>query len=143
MGRLKDTSHFAVDSMILIYFTEDNPKFADQAEKLLKNASHITISAMGFGEILAGFEKQNDKNGKLQFLSFLEALKNISIISFTKQEALIFAQLRAKYPSIKPPDAIHLATAICSGADAFVTNDKNLRQVEEIEVLLLSKAIIN
>lgn len=138
MGRLKNTNSIAVDSMILIYFTEDHPKFADQVEGILKKASHITISTIGFGEILAGFEKKNDKKGKLGFLSFLESLENISIISFTKQEALIFAKLRAKYPSIKPPDAIHLATAISSGVDYFLTNDKKLTKVEEIPVKVLT-----
>ena len=66
-------------------------------------------------------------------------MKKLKLISFNKNEALIFSQLRAKYPSVKPPDAIHLATAISSGADAFFTNDKKLEQVEEIPILILQK----
>ena len=47
------------------------------------------------------------------------------------------AQIRAKYSGIKAMDALQLASAIISGCDVFLTNDKQLRQVEEIPVLLV------
>ena len=40
-------------------------------------------------------------------------------------------------------DAVHLATARASGATAFVTNDRRLRRVNEIEVVLLDDFIGN
>ena len=36
-------------------------------------------------------------------------------------------------------DSIHLATAIVYGCDVFLTNDKQLKQVEEINVLLVDE----
>ena len=36
-------------------------------------------------------------------------------------------------------DALQLASAICSECDMFLTNDKQLRQVEEIQVLLVNE----
>ena len=47
------------------------------------------------------------------------------------------AQIRAKYSGIKAMDALQLASAITSGCDVFLTNDKQLRQVNEIQVLLV------
>ena len=47
------------------------------------------------------------------------------------------AQIRAKYSGIKAMDALQLASAIISGCDVFLTNDKQLRQVAEIPVLLV------
>lgn len=36
------------------------------------------------------------------------------------------AELRADYPALKLPDSIHIATALQSGCDAFVTGDRRL-----------------
>jgi len=46
-------------------------------------------------------------------------------------------RLRGKYPVLKTIDAIQISTAIDVEADAFLTNDKNLEKIKEIEVLVL------
>ena len=48
------------------------------------------------------------------------------------------AELRAKYKDIKLADALQLAAAIEYGCDAFFTNDKQLKQVSEINVVYLA-----
>ena len=42
--------------------------------------------------------------------------------------------LRAKYTRLKTPDALHLAAAILTGCDVFLTNDKGLSVITEIRV---------
>lgn len=42
--------------------------------------------------------------------------------------------LRAKYIRLKTPDALHLAAAILSGCDVFLTNDQRLSVITEIRV---------
>lgn len=44
--------------------------------------------------------------------------------------------LRAQY-DIRMPDALQMAAALEAGATLFVTNDRQLRKVQEIGVLLL------
>ena len=134
MNKGKD---IAIDSMILIYLIEGREPFCNVIKKVLEAARRISFSSFGLGEVLAGFEKTGDKQGKIKFLSFVESYEKLSIIGFGKQEALIFAELRAKYPSVKPPDAIHLATAISARVDGFLTNDKNLMKVKELSILRL------
>ena len=46
-------------------------------------------------------------------------------------------KLRGRYTDIKALDAIQIASAIEVGADAFLTNDKKLKKVEEITVMVL------
>lgn len=48
------------------------------------------------------------------------------------------AHLRAQY-RLRTPDAIHIATAMIAGCDAFLTNDLNLKRVQEIRVLVLEE----
>ena len=46
------------------------------------------------------------------------------------------AEYRARY-GLRTPDAIHVATAVQARAEVFLTNDRRLRRVEEIDVLLV------
>ena len=62
---------------------------------------------------------------------------NVEVIPADKNIALKAAEIRAKYKGFKPLDAIHLATAILSGCSSFITNDKQLRQSEEIPVFTM------
>ena len=45
--------------------------------------------------------------------------------------------LRAKHRDIKTPDAIHLATAMAEGAQAFLTGDSALEKFDELPVEIL------
>jgi predicted nucleic acid-binding protein len=53
--------------------------------------------------------------------------------TITKQAA----KLRAKYPSLKGMDAIHISTSIYYGCDIFLTNDSQLKQISEANVILV------
>lgn len=123
--------------MIFIYYLDGDRDFYTGVMKEFAAAEEIILSTMGFGEILTGYERTNDKEGKLAFLSFLEHYPKISIVGFGKQEALIFAQLRAKYPTLKSPDCIHLATGISAGADAFFTHDKKLKKSSPLPIITI------
>ena len=66
---------------------------------------------------------------------------NIKVISVTEEIAELAGKLRAKYYSkerqISFIDCIHLATAIVSKAEKFVTGDKDFLGVEEIKIELI------
>jgi predicted nucleic acid-binding protein len=47
------------------------------------------------------------------------------------------ARLRADLGSLKTPDAIHAATCLLHGCTLFVTNDKDLRRIPGLPVILL------
>ena len=47
------------------------------------------------------------------------------------------AKLRAKYPDIKLGDALQMAASIDCNCDTFLTNDKQLTQVNEAKVLYI------
>jgi predicted nucleic acid-binding protein len=50
------------------------------------------------------------------------------------------AELRAAH-GLKTPDAIHAATALIVGCDAFITNDTGFRRVPGLPLLLLADAL--
>jgi len=57
----------------------------------------------------------------------------------SKAAGRIAARLRGSY-GIRTPDALHLATAVVTGADAFVTADARLFRVTEVDVVPLREA---
>jgi len=48
------------------------------------------------------------------------------------------AQLRASNPSLRTPDAVHVATAVAQGCKLFLTNDIALRKLREISTSILN-----
>jgi predicted nucleic acid-binding protein len=72
------------------------------------------------------------------FKDFLNAL-GCSIEAIDLNIAEFSAEIRAKYTHIKAFDAIQIATAILSGCTKFVTNDKQLKQIEELEIVIIAE----
>lgn len=48
------------------------------------------------------------------------------------------ARLRASY-NLRLPDALQVATAVYAGCDAFLTNDRQLQRVQELQVIVLEE----
>lgn len=65
-------------------------------------------------------------------------LQLIPIGQTTLREA---ARLRASTPSLRTPDAIHAATAITSDCTQFLTNDRQLRVVTGLHIVILDEVL--
>lgn len=128
------------DTTPIIYFLDDEKPFSDKVASFIlshQNGDDFYLtSTITDTEYLVFPLKMNDTQ-KVQayhvFLSdfdfqMIEPNRNIT------QEA---AKLRAKYPAIKGMDAIHLATSIYFNCDIFLTNDLQLKQVKESNVVLV------
>lgn len=116
------------DSMLFIYWLEDNPQFAKRVNtirlRMQERGDQLITGAFTFGEILAGAYRKGasplaDEVGQL--------LRNAvsEVIPFTDRTASRYAQIRGGL-GIAPADAIHLACASEAGTDMFLTNDKQL-----------------
>jgi predicted nucleic acid-binding protein len=79
---------------------------------------------------------QGEKQLVRKYRDFLSNSENISIFSLDMDIADHVVEMRAHY-RLKKPDAIQLGTAIACGADYIITNDKDWRKVEEIQVLMV------
>ena len=110
----------AFDSNVLIYVLEDNPDFGQKAVDLLIQAdseggvcSTLVITEVMYGTI--------DSLSKIKPLSS----SNISVVGVDANIAELAGKLKLEH-GLKNIDSIHLATAILSGAEVFVTNDLEL-----------------
>jgi predicted nucleic acid-binding protein len=131
------------DTMVVIYHFEDHPKYASLTQLLFEAVDRgdllAQISVLVAGEVLTGPKKAGDQEMLLHYRHVFSSYPNLELLPATMQVMELASDLRARY-NLKTPDAIHLGTALCHGARAFVTNDEQMRQVgaEGLEVLILS-----
>lgn len=78
------------------------------------------------------------RDGKLTILQDFEDFFSQSVMLPLSAAVLDkAAEIRAQYPSIKTPDAIHLAAAVLYGCDAFLTKDHRLSSFTGISIEVL------
>ncbi len=143
--RLKGKRRVHVDSMVVIYFIERNPDFRPvvrplfellDAGELLGISSYITLL-----EILVHPIRKGNLGLAQQYRDTLVQSDNFSLFPVDQTIAEEGARIRARY-EFRTPDAIQLATAVRQQADVFVTNDKQLKRFDRLEVLLIDDLVI-
>jgi predicted nucleic acid-binding protein len=134
-----------IDTAPIIYYIEAHPQFgplakevinAFQSGELIAFSSVITLTEVLPKPIEAGDEKLAKR-----FAEFLQYGKNFSLIEISADIAERAGRLRGKYPNLRTLDAIQISAAIDIGVDAFLTNDKKLKEIKEIKVLVLKGSL--
>jgi predicted nucleic acid-binding protein len=106
--------------------------------RLLENDTlRAVTSTVTLAEILT--KPFADKNFSLadEIKFTLKSFSSLSVASIDEKLAEAAALIRARY-AIRLPDALQLAAAIQGEATLFLTNDKRVRKVDAVEVLVLS-----
>lgn len=130
-----------LDTAPFIYYIEDVAPYADLLDpvfSLLENhALYAVTSTVTFAEILT--KPFADKNFSLadEIKFTLKSFSSLSVASVDEELAEAAALIRARY-TIRLPDALQVAAAVQSEATLFLTNDKRVKRVDALEVLVLS-----
>ena len=129
-----------IDSMCFIYHFEINKSYGEIVRHLFlqlqKNRLTAVTSTITLAEILSFEKLQKDRILFEQTKIRLRQTPNLEIIAVDGAISEMAAIIKYKY-SIALPDAIQVATAVASGQEAFVTNDRSLQKIKEIEVIIL------
>jgi predicted nucleic acid-binding protein len=116
------------DTMLFIYWLEDNPHFAKRVDAIRRHMQErndrLLTGAFTFGEVLAGVYRQGKSDLAEKTKGALQSLLS-EVIPFTVDTADRYAQIRGSL-ALPAADAIHLASAAQAGTDLFLTNDKRL-----------------
>ena len=75
-----------------------------------------------------------------KYKEMLTQSRNVILCRVTRAIAEKGAEIRAKH-NYRTPDAIHLASALQQGAQAFITNDRDLKGFSELEVVILRELL--
>lgn len=130
----------AFDTSICIYFFEGHQKYYHIVKQLFQAVENEQIivyySALLLTELYAGPLKKGDRSIVENWNKYFKHYPSFYMKSVDEKIAYKAAILRAKY-MIKTPDALHIATAIEEKVSFFLTNDKNLKKITEIQVMCL------
>lgn len=140
-SKIDSDSKIALDTMCFIYHFEANPTYkkvstAAFEESFAKDLKLIT-STITLTELSGYATLVGEKPQPRLYRSLLENVPNLNLIEVSLDLAEMAGELKGRY-NLKSADAIQLATAVLEGAAIFLTNDKKLRKVKEVRVLLLS-----
>jgi predicted nucleic acid-binding protein len=131
-----------VDTSPFIYLIEKHSgyhkKLKDFFTNLYVNEDRIISSVITFSE----FGVKPYQNNQLHLIEDFEFFINqmsIALLDVNKLHAKKAYQLRAKYPFLKGMDSIQLGTAIVEKCKLFLTNDKQLKKIDEISVVLVEE----
>jgi predicted nucleic acid-binding protein len=92
-------------------------------------------------EVLPKPVETGDEKLVKQFSDFLKNGKNISMVEISADIAESAGKLRGRYTFLRTMDAIQIAVSLKVEADAFITNDVKLKQIDELKIILLKDSI--
>lgn len=139
--RLSAHRLIGLDTSIFIYHLEANLKYLPLTRAILKyvqsGQGNGVVSTVTVMELTVHPWRINRGDVARQYELLLINFPNLRLVDVTREVARRAAQLRAKY-SLRPADALQVATAMVSGATVWISNDKKLKRLEpEIEIIIL------
>jgi len=137
---IENFSNIFIDTAPFVYLLEYNEFLTDKTKQVFDNLisnTKFTTSVITYAEYCVNPKKQNNQRAIDKFKDLLKDI-DCDIKNINLKIADITADLRAKYQFLRTPDALQLATAIYHNCNKFVTNDKKLKQMSEIEVVLIT-----
>jgi len=138
--QLLKTKLVGIDTSCFIYLFEQNPQFEPLCRLIFNLAGQgkITLltSIVSVAEVLVKpKQKENQKMLETYQSIFLES-PNLRVAQLDFPTACLAADLKAKY-SFGLADAFQIAACMQNNAKLFITNDKKLKAVKEIKILIL------
>jgi len=133
---------FAVDTMLFIYHFEDHVRYAPVTDILFESwekGTHTGItSVITLLEILVKPRREENWEAVRDYKDLMLTFPNLHVVPLESESSDLASALRARY-GIRTPDAIQVASALYHSATAFVTNDDGLKQISELDIVLLDE----
>lgn len=129
-----------LDTAPIIYFLDADINYADKVEQifegLIENRSSMVTSTVTCTEYLTYPYRTGNTEKINVFFEFLTDC-NVQIQPIDINIAQKAAQIRARYKDFKAMDCLQLATACFQQCDLFLTNDKQMRQFDEVKCMVV------
>lgn len=136
----RDVQRIYIDTAPLIYLVERNPNYIARMLGIVEFIESTQLlgftSVVALTEILVQPLRLGNTDRAQQYYDIIVGRYDFTLVTFTSEIAISAAAIRARC-SLRTPDAIHVATAIKMGCDAILTNDRDFRRVQDLNVLVL------
>lgn len=131
-----------LDTSPIIYYLQKDEKYFDLTKAILLQLQESFVSFVSSDITIAEYCVRPYKSNNLLLIHAMEGFMRdarIEIVHTSWKIATRAARIRAEYSSFKAMDSLQIATAIESGCDLFLTNDKQLRQFEGMKCVTLDQ----
>ena len=109
--------------------------------QLFDGNHRVIASTMALSEFLVSPYRQGTAAEVAAVRAGFQSLPGLELLPLTNEIADQAARIRAA-TNLQLPDAIHIATALVAGAEAFLTNDRQLlRALDELPILILEDVV--
>jgi predicted nucleic acid-binding protein len=129
----------AIDSNVLIYLLEGNGARAELAARLAdavgRGEVDGVLSSIGLAEVLVAAAKADEGPVFEEIAATIRDL-GLRIVALDASAAEDAAWIRGRTGATMP-DAIHLACARRAGVTVFVTNDRRMPALSQLEIVVL------
>lgn len=130
------------DTAPFIYLVENHAgyyqKVADYLTQSLTDDAMLETSVLTYTEFCAKPEQLGRPDLLLDFDDLLRDF-DFQMLEISLSAATLAYQLQARYAGLKGIDAMQIATAVNSGCDVFLTNDAALKDIREIQVVVVAE----
>ncbi len=137
---LHGVKQLGLDTAPIIYFVEANPRYDNVVGAIFKRIADGEIEAVTsiitLTEVLVHPLKHQRTDLQNQYRNLLTNSAHFTIHAIDEQIAEQSAILRIRH-NIRTPDALQIATVLAADCDAFLTNDKKLRRVNDLKIIVL------
>jgi len=119
----------AVDTVIFIYFIEQNPEYHARVRRLFEATAsgrrELVTSALSLLEVLVVPYRAGNLALADRYEALLTRSRGLRMVDIDRNVLRAAAQVRAAHGT-RPPDAIQIATAALHRCAAFLTNDRGM-----------------
>jgi len=144
MTRIADllgkVTRLGFDTSPLIYFVERHPVYLTLMRYIISQVDEGTLrgysSVITLTEMLVHPKLLGATTLEQHYRELLRNSRHFELVPIDAMIAEQAAELRARY-NLRTPDALHIAAALSADCQAFLTNDKKLKSVTDIEIWVL------
>lgn len=137
---LRGVNRLAIEAAPFIYFVEQHATYVERVravfQRVARGELEIVTSTITLAEVLVLPMQHGYTQYEREYRDMLLNTEHIGVVPVSPEIAILASRLRATY-RLRTPDAIHVATAIDTGCDALLTNDRALLRVTELPVLVV------
>ena len=139
--RLGSLSIVGLDTALFIYHFENHPVYSPLTHELLsgieKGVRKGITSTITLMEIIVKPLSMGRNDIARKYEALLMNFPNLEVVDLGRDVIRQAARLRAEY-RLKPPDALQVSACLLSGAQVFITNDRQIERLrDKLEVVIL------
>ena len=139
---MKDSKKIFLDTTPIIYLLDNDKNFGEKTCKIFSSLSEQNVkfvsSFITVTEYLVYPYRMKNESLVKAFWDLVNENK-MTLYSINHREAIKAAKIRAEYNYFKPMDSLQLAVVTLHGCDLFLTNDKQLKQFQEINCVTVEE----